>query len=436
MSNNRQSLAERLPFVLFILAICGGIFAYGVAVGRYQVFPYKFLELAVEGFQDLQQKRTHPWYNKRVSHGKPPIFHDASQAQPGLNLVTCVTSDLHLAARLLDMDGEIRHEWSVDWFDCWPEPTHLPEHRIPRTRPGTFLHGCLLLENGDLVFNYEGCGLIRLNAQSEVVWRLPYQTHHSIALDDDGNLWVGGLRFYTEAQPDYPRYAPPFYADTLVKVSPAGELLEEWSLPQLLEDNGLTGLLEISQLKHPATEYTDHLHLNDIEPFPGGMAPGFFGPGDIAVSMRNVSTVFVFEHATGRIKFVTTGKFLRQHDPDFVDGNHLTVYDNNYIEAGIDLPDDVRRSRIVEVSAPDNVTSVIYEGSKESPFYSGIMGKHQWLANGNLLITESMGGRAFELNPAGEIVWEFVNYIDDGVVGFVSEVTRLPPGADAFVTAD
>jgi len=47
--------------------------------------------------------------------------------------------------------------------------------------------------------------------------------------------------------------------------------------------------------------------------------------------------------------------------------------------------------------------------------------------NGNLLITESNKGRSFEINRRGEIVWEYFNYVDDGLVGWISIVRRLPP---------
>ena len=53
------------------------------------------------------------------------------------------------------------------------------------------------------------------------------------------------------------------------------------------------------------------------------------------------------------------------------------------------------------------------------------MGKHEWLPNGNLLVTESEKGRAFEVDQQGNIVWEFVNLVADGYAGRVGEVHRL-----------
>ena len=76
--------------------------------------------------------------------------------------------------------------------------------------------------------------------------------------------------------------------------------------------------------------------------------------------------------------------------------------------------------------APTDEVTVAFEGNKDIPFYTHIKGKHQWLPNGNLLVTESVQGRAFELNPQGEIVWEYINYLLPDFVGSVTEVTRLP----------
>ena len=51
------------------------------------------------------------------------------------------------------------------------------------------------------------------------------------------------------------------------------------------------------------------------------------------------------------------------------------------------------------------------------------------LPNGNTLITESNNGRAFEVTPAGEIVWEFFNPYRTGenneLIAALYDVVRL-----------
>ena len=134
----------------------------------------------------------------------------------------------------------------------------------------------------------------------------------------------------------------------------------------------------------------DLLHLNDVEPFPARLKEGFFKKGDVLVSLRNINTVFVFNRETEKIKFICTGLFIRQHDPDFIDGNTFSVFDNTR------RPEEYHpQSRIAIVSAPDKTVKTYYEGTPEHPFYTRIMGKHQWLPNGDLLITETCrGGRS------------------------------------------
>jgi hypothetical protein len=55
------------------------------------------------------------------------------------------------------------------------------------------------------------------------------------------------------------------------------------------------------------------------------------------------------------------------------------------------------------------------------------------LANGNTLITESEGGRLFEVTPEGEIVWEYLNPVrggEDGeLIAVVSWGQRIDPAA-------
>ena len=417
--------ADRLALLFFMASVACLLFCYGVVVGKYEIFPYRILALAKQGFRDLRGKNEDnlPWYYRRVKDRHPAPLPGNGEACEGLNLVVRMAAGELLSAEIIDMDGKKLHEWNIDWFEIWPDAEHVPHSWLPRSRPGTHVHGAVVMENGDLVFNFEHLGLVRLDRQGEVVWRLPYQTHHSVHRHDDGNLWVCGQKERTEPDPRFPHRVPPFTEHTLLEVTPEGKILQEWSVPELLRKNGRGGLLHLGSLENRFTPVEgDLLHLNDVEPFPSTLEEGFFKQGDVLVSLRNINTVFVFNRQSGEIKFICTGWFVRQHDPDFIDGNTFSVFDNNCIAPEEDGP----QSRILIVSATDNTCEVFFEGTPQAPFYTDILGKHQWLPNGNLLITESCRGRAFEVNRRGEVVWEYVNYVDGGVVGLVEEVQRLP----------
>ena len=49
------------------------------------------------------------------------------------------------------------------------------------------------------------------------------------------------------------------------------------------------------------------------------------------VSLRNIHAVMVFDPDTLNIKYLSIGKVVRQHDPDFIDGNRISIFDNNNV---------------------------------------------------------------------------------------------------------
>jgi hypothetical protein len=68
----------------------------------------------------------------------------------------------------------------------------------------------------------------------------------------------------------------------------------------------------------------------------------------------------------------------------------------------------------------------LYQSDDRNKFYTPRRGKHEWLANGNLLITETDSGRAFEVTPGGDVVWEYVNRYDADEVGWLTKASRYP----------
>jgi hypothetical protein len=359
-----------------------------------------------------------------------PVVTATPAAYPGVNIMTGVDGHENLFVRLAAMDGKTLHQWRISMLELWPNPTHAAP---PQSKSETHLHGIVLLESGDIVFNFENFGLIRLDPCGKVVWRLPYVTHHSVHLDDDGTLWVNGQKFHDKPDPRFPNYRPVFVEPTILQVRQDGTLKQEISVFELLQQAGYPGLLYLTTQSDSTEVGDDTLHLNDVEPFPRTLAPGVFQRGDVMISLRNSSTVLVFELATQKIKFIRTGQFIRQHDPDFVDGNTISVFDNGTTASDAEWYDDptTRHTRIVMVNAATNESRVYYQAKD---FFTGIMGKHQWLPNGNLLITSPMQGRAFEVDPQGQVVWDYLNMVNGKYLGLMEEVRRYPPAmADAVV---
>lgn len=422
--------SDQIAWGMFLLSLMMLAFGYGYVCNRFEIFPYGLIQAARSGYKALMLRTDAklPWfYRERETRGEMLVY-KADRVHGGLNLVTSFAADHELSAKIINMDGRILHKWKVDWFDVWPDPQHLPGRDIPKSKPGSNIHGAVVLPNGDLIFNYENLGMVRLNICSDVVWRLAYRTHHSLHLDDHGDLWTSGRRDHEKPFPGFRNLGPPFEEPTILQVSPDGRILREISVVALLQQNGLSGLLYLTAMDNWSTQVKgDTLHLNDVEPFAKQMQAGVFEAGDVMISLRNINTVLVFRLKNLKIKYMKTGSFVRQHDPDFMDGNTISIFDNNNIGPW----DHGQQSRILVISATDDGQREYYTGNNDVRFYSDIMGKHQWLPNGNLLITEAANGRAFEIDTNGKIVWEFVNIVHEGVVGAITEVQRLP---EAYVS--
>jgi hypothetical protein len=405
-------------------------FAYGVAVQKFEVFPFHIITRAEEGAYDAFAvlKGELPWFYRRTDRTEAVTVHRPSAFSEGLTLVSGITKDGDLDVKVLTRDGQVLYRWHIDWFDgFWPEPHHIPEEDRPRRRPATIIHGIALLPDGDLVFNLDLLGMVRVGLCGNVVWRLPYQTHHALHVDETGHIWTAGQKRIKERSPSLPGYQPPFVEFTVLKVTPGGDIVREISIFDVLIKNQLHGLLYLLPKETWSTTWAvevggDTLHLNDVEIFPSHLQPGVFDAGDVLISLRNINAVMVFDPETLYIKYLSIGKVVRQHDPDFVDGDHISILDNNNVEPESQSP----QSRIVALSARHDQTEVIYAGSDEQPFYTAIMGRHQWLPNGNLLITESLKGRAFEIDPEGRLVWEYFHMVDKGRLALLTEAHRLP----------
>jgi len=432
-------MKDWLGLSLFVIGVAFLAFLLGAAVGIYRIFPYNYLNepfaalgQAITRSQEGRSATVNYLYESRYPGSGVTQF-DAARAQPGVTLLTSHwprKGRLGAGVQLIDMEGNKLHEWTIDPEKIWPESPHKDYAGGKYNKPENYVHGSYLFPNGDLIVNVEYLGLVRINACSEIIWKLPYRTHHSVDRDDDGNFWVAGLNWRESSIATYVHLKPPFVDETMLKVSPNGEILDEIFVLESLYASGYQGVFADIIPKYDVT------HVNDVEVLGADMADSFsmFETGDIMVSMRNLSLVIVVDGETHKVKWHFRHPLIHQHDPDFEADGHIVIFDNQ---------DDTTRdgskygrSRLLRVDPVTNRYGIVYPVSDDQPLYTAEGGKHQLLDNGNRLITEANPGRVLEVTPDGETVWSWIiEQDDDGMVPEVLEGTRYPADYVSFVPA-
>ena len=419
----------RICFVLGLLVLS---FGYGYAARSWKLPPYHQLRPLADSVVAATRYFTEADY---LTFDSPHpeggvVAADGAAAAPGLTFIPHYDGE-QFVADLIDLKGRVVHQWRAKFSEVFGEnPAHV---QFAADDSILAWHGTHLYPDGSLLLNFEGQlfpfggGLVKLDKDSRVVWKLARNTHHAVTVAEDGTIWVPSLNYRAQGMAELPGFEPWFYEDTILKVSPDGEVLDEISV--LLAMRSLPGLLP------PRSETFDPTHLNDIELVTPELAAAFpmLKVGDLLVSLRNVSSLVAIDAETKMARWAMAGSFRRQHDPDLLPNGHILVFDN--------LGGDPAcgRSRILEL---DPVTQAIvwsYAGCNGERFYSEAWGEQQLLPNGNVLITESYGGRVFEVTREGQprVVWSWVNHIggSEGPLrgGVVGPSRRFAPGELPFV---
>ena len=434
-------MLARLEKPLFALGVLVLVFLAGMAARHYEMAPFRIVDSALDAGRDWRSS----WkaylgiepvkHLRRASYeGAGLVTHVPEKAYPGVTLMTGLF-DREVALSLRAMDGKELHRWRASFTRMFPNATHLTGSQTPLSDWDTHLHGAILYRDGSVVFNFENRGLVKVDRCDEVLWRLPYRTHHAVFEAAGGNLWVPGRRSRTSRLPGV---AQEVQDEVILELSPDGKLLREISILESIFRSHYEGVL------FPVAQFAlrvegDAMHLNHIEVLSPELAPAFpmFRAGDILVSLRNLNLLMVLDGETTLVKWAQTGPWLRQHEPHFQPNGRIRVFDNRPLErfdhAASGGPSF--SSRILEVDPASGQVNVLLEGTKDMPFYSGTLGKHQLLPNGNLLIIEPMSGRAFEVTPERQIVWEFINRFDERRVAIMEQATRYPPEYGEFAAA-
>ncbi len=312
------------------------------------------------------------------------------RAQAGSNFFHSRTQNL---ARLVDMNGRVLHVWRAgDPRDRW-------HHAEPAA-------------GGDLLVIVNGRSLLRLDWSSTVLWTLELVAHHDIALDAAGRIHT-----LSSERVDFPFRSGrvPVVDEFVAVISPDGRLLRRVSLLALFGDRipparleairdrtrGLgPRLRDLLGWRDADVEQGEVLHANSVEILDRDV-PGLGSRGNALISLRELDLIAVVDLDTERVVWSWgEGQLEAQHQPSLLDDGNLLVFDNG-----------TRRgySRVIEVEPASGRIVWEFSGNPQRSLRSRRKGGCQKLPNGNVLITESEKGRAFEVTRRGETVWSFLN---------------------------
>lgn len=432
-NRNAESHTEKIGAAIFVLAIAFLAFLGGAYIMLAEIFPSELIRNSYRAGTALLEKKTQYLDPLRTDQWRPArtaargvTVPPSDQAYPGLTLYTSGDGPY---ARLIDMEGQVVHEWRRPFSTVWNESAAV---KHPQPDDLIYMRKARLLPNGDLLAIYEaagdtpwGYGLVKLDRDSGEHWAYLGQAHHDFDMAPDGRILLLTHAFTDEVIKEVGFLGRPRLDDFLVVLSPEGQELKKISLTKAVVRSKYKPLLHAI----PYFTLEDPLHTNTVKFITKEKAAYFpFGKeGQVLLCFRELGAVAVLDTESEEIVWAVRGPWLGQHASSLVDGGRILLFDNlGNFEPG-------SRSRVIEFDPTTFNIVWSYAGDVDRPLESEIRASAERLPNGNTLITESDGGRLLEVSPQGEIVWEYVNPVrggdGDSRIPVVSWGQRIAPEA-------
>ena len=431
-------------------------FAGGLYVAHYRVFPYAILSSAGKTFASLLEVHLHdPYWDRWEFVDVPPDQAAARRFEfMGSGRLTdpilvpggrgrfreyCPGHAGCLAVEYAGR-GEVRHAWPY-------RPDEL-EERLGKDEftadfpyehaPGfsfldhAWIMGVSKYPNGDLlaVFHFShthpyGGGVARIDRSGKPVWYRPDYSHHRPHLTDGEVALVPGRRRGRPIDTGLagrrgPRIVMscPQWHDDLVNVIDAGggELRKEVSIFDALIESPYASLLFHADPCNPT-------HVNSVHLLGEDAAGAGLEPGDLVVSMRNLSAFALLDRSTHRLKRMVRGGFMGQHSVLHFEGSRFLMLDN----LGGRNADGARTvSRLLMVDAANGEETTVFPNRRTPGHLRELYtGRGGGLAvspdRSRAMVTFSERGKAMEVRVADGAVLVVFDFLHD-----VSHLEEFP----------
>jgi len=160
--------------------------------------------------------------------------------------------------------------------------------------------------------------------------------------------------------------------------------------------------------------------LNSIQP--ALTTTKYWQKGDLLISLRHRSTIFLYRLTTNKILWLKIGPRLNQHEGSFIDSTKIGIYGNDLIRSSVVSKPDFLISGHNEVYfydfASDKVTTPYTEFLTKSKVSTFSEGRYKVLDNGDLFVEETNFGRLLRGDKKHEI-WSFVDRVSKGKISYL-----------------
>jgi len=432
MSRRREGL-ER---ILFFSALVFLVFVAGLLIARLNLFPYPIVDDAVTA---ARASAIQMGWISDVETGADARNGERSDTRSGVTLheaafsaggYTVLTSGENEAAYLIDMTGKLVHQWSVKAADL---QARYGADLVPDVKFGW--RSAHVYPNGDLVvvlqrrqFTPYGFALAKLDKDSKLLWANFGFMHHDVIVGEDGLIYAIGQAIRDEAIPELDNLKTPFLEDFVHVVDSDGQTVKRLSIMEAFV--GTPFATAVEKLVQRRDWKGDYFHVNAIEPYDSRNPTPVIGKNQVLVSVRNMDSLATIDLTSGKVVWLMKGSWLKQHDPDIVDGRIMLFDNRGDFSRGA-------RSRVLEIDPLSE--EITWQASVGDGYdlYSGWGASQQVLANGNVLITETAPGRLLELTRDGKLVWEYFTAgrasPDSAFAPAIQEARRYAPEYIQFV---
>lgn len=330
-------------------------------------------------------------------------------------------------AYLVDHTGRVAHSWS----NGEGQPDAADD-------PPSYLRGWNHVEmgpDGSLYALVPLHALLCLNPDGDLLWSRELPVHHDLDVDARGRVHVltEQPRGVGDGSGDGPRVV---LDNTVAVLTPEGRVIEQHSLYDLLtsdpelcplvqdlherrwriftdsgwapsceRDAALAERAEFRGATRDALRFlrdlpgspADVLHANTVELL-GDHPAGLWSGGDVLLSFRDLDLVVVADLIASRVRWWWgPGTLSGQHQPSALRGGTVLLLDNGRSRG---------HSRVLEC---DPATGEIVWGYTADPpeeFFTEVAGGCEASGAGRVLVTDAQDGRAFEVDRAGQVLWE------------------------------